>query len=148
MSVGRLDVNSEGLLVLSSDGPLAQAMMSPDNALERVYRLRIKGRFSEREIALLAKGVTIEGMRYRGAVFEEVPDKGGRTNSWYRVVLTEGKNREIRRLVMHFGGMVNRLIRTQYGPFELGDLEPGQLWEVPPRAVMRLMEKLKLGLTE
>ena len=144
MSVGRLDVNSEGLLVLSSDGPLAQAMMSPDNALDRVYRVRVKGRFSERELALLAKGVTIEGIRYRGALFEEEDNKGGRTNSWYRVVLTEGKNREIRRLVEHFGGMVNRLIRTQYGPFELGDLEPGQLWEVPPRAVMRMVESLKL----
>ncbi len=143
MSVGRLDVNSEGLLVLSSDGPLAQAMMSPDNALDRVYRVRVKGRFSERQIEQLAKGVTIEGMRYRGATFEEEKDKGGRTNSWYRVVLTEGKNREIRRLVEHFGGMVNRLIRTQYGPFELGDLEAGQLWEVPPRAVMRMVESLK-----
>jgi len=144
MSVGRLDVNSEGLLILSSDGPLAQAMMSPDNALERVYRVRVKGRFTERELAMLAKGVIIEGIRYRGALFEEEQDKGGRTNSWYRVVLTEGKNREIRRLVQHFGGQVNRLIRTQYGPFELGDLEPGQLWEVPPRAVMRLVEKLKI----
>jgi len=143
MSVGRLDVNSEGLLVLSDDGALAQAMMSPANALERIYRVRIRGRFMERELALLARGVTIEGIRYRGAQFEEETDKGGRSNSWYRVVLTEGKNREIRRLVQHFGGVVNRLIRTQYGPFELGSIEPGELREVPPRAVMRLMETLK-----
>jgi 23S rRNA pseudouridine2605 synthase len=143
MSVGRLDVNSEGLLVLSSDGPLAQAMMSPAMALERHYRVRVKGRFSERELEMLARGVTIEGIRYRGASFVEEEDKGGRTNSWYRVVLTEGKNREIRRLVQHFGGQVNRLIRTQYGPFELGDLNNGVLREVPPRAVMRLMDKLE-----
>ena len=92
---------------------------------------------------MLARGVTIEGIRYRGASFVEEEDKGGRTNSWYRVVLTEGKNREIRRLVQHFGGQVNRLIRTQYGPFELGDLNNGALREVPPRAVMRLMDKLE-----
>ena len=143
MSVGRLDVNSEGLLVLSTDGPLAQAMMSPDSALERVYRVRMRGRFSEREIELLAAGVTVDGIRYRGAEFKEETDKGGRTNSWYRVVLTEGKNREIRKLVMHFGGTVNRLIRVQYGPFHLDQLEPGEMMEVPPRAVMRLIDKLQ-----
>jgi len=142
MSVGRLDVNSEGLLVLSDDGPLAQAMMSPANALERVYRLRTYGRFTEAQLAKLARGVTIEGVRYRGAEFEEETDLGGRTNAWYRVVLTEGKNREIRRLVEFFGAQVNRLIRTEYGPFKLGDLKSGELREVPPRAVMRLMDEL------
>ena len=143
MSVGRLDVNSEGLLVLSTDGPLAQAMMHPDTALERVYRVRMRGRFSEREIGLMAEGITIEGIRYRGAEFQEEEDKGGRTNSWYRVVLREGKNREIRKLVMHFGGTVNRLIRVQYGPFHLDKLEAGEIKEVPPRAVMRLIETLE-----
>jgi 23S rRNA pseudouridine2605 synthase len=67
--------------------------------------------------------MTIDGVNYRGAEFVEEKDKGGRSNSWYRVVLTEGKNREIRKLVEHFGGMVNRLIRVQYGPFELGKLQ-------------------------
>jgi 23S rRNA pseudouridine2605 synthase len=143
MSVGRLDVNSEGLLVLSSDGPLAQAMMNPATALERHYRVRTRGRFTERELDLLARGVTIEGIRYRGAKFEEEMEKGGRSNAWYRVVLTEGKNREIRKLVQHFGGVVNRLIRTQYGPFELGKLEAGELKEVPPRAVMGLIDSLR-----
>ena len=143
MSVGRLDVNSEGLLVLSTDGPLAQAMMSPDTALERVYRVRMRGRFTEREIDLMAQGITVEGIRYRGAEFKEEEDKGGRTNSWYRVVLREGKNREIRKLVMHFGGTVNRLIRVQYGPFHLDKLEAGEMKEVPARAVMRLIETLE-----
>ena len=143
MSVGRLDVNSEGLLVLSTDGPLAQAMMHPDTALERVYRVRMRGRFTAREIDLMAQGVTVDGIRYRGAEFKEEEDKGGRTNSWYRVVLTEGKNREIRKLVMHFGATVNRLIRVQYGPFHLDQLEAGELKEVPPRAVLRLIEVLE-----
>ena len=143
MSVGRLDVNSEGLLLLSSDGPLAQAMMSPDTGLERVYRVRTRGRFTEHQLELLAKGVTVEGIRYRGAEFVEEAEKGGRSNAWYRVVLTEGKNREIRKLVQHFGGMVNRLIRTQYGPFHLDKLEPGEMKEVPARQVMRLLDELK-----
>ncbi len=143
MSVGRLDVNSEGLLVLSTDGPLAQAMMSPDTALQRVYRVRMRGRFTEREIELMAQGVTVDGIRYRGAEFKEEEDKGGRSNSWYRVVLREGKNREIRKLVMHFGGTVNRLIRVQYGPFHLDKLAAGEMKEVPPRAVMRLIESLE-----
>jgi 23S rRNA pseudouridine2605 synthase len=143
MSVGRLDVNSEGLLVLSSDGPLAQALMSPETGLDRVYRVRIRGRFTPHEIEKLAKGVTIDGIRYRGAEFTEEEDKGGRTNSWYRVVLTEGKNREIRKLVQYFGGAVNRLIRVQYGPFHLDQLEAGELKEVPPRAVMRLIDDLE-----
>lgn len=142
MSVGRLDVNSEGLLILSDDGPLAQAMMSPANALERVYRLRAYGRFSPAQLEKLARGVTIEGIRYRGAVFEEEEGVGGRSNAWYRVVLTEGKNREIRKLVQHFGGQVNRLIRTDYGPFKLGDLKSGELREVPARAVMRIVNQL------
>lgn len=142
MSVGRLDVNSEGLLVLSSDGALAQKMMSPATALARVYRVRVRGKFSERNIVDLAKGVTIDGVSYRGAEFVEEKDKGGRSNSWYRVVLTEGKNREIRKLVEYFGCMVNRLIRVQYGPFALGKIEAGAIEEVPPAQVRKLIEFL------
>lgn len=143
MSVGRLDVNSEGLLVLSSDGPLAQAMMAPSSGLERVYRVRTYGRFTPEQIAKLARGVTIEGIRYRGATFQELEALGGRTNAWYRVVLTEGKNREIRKLVEYFGGRVNKLVRDRYGPFELGKMLSGELHEVPPRAVMRLIDSLQ-----
>jgi 23S rRNA pseudouridine2605 synthase len=143
MAVGRLDVNSEGLLILSTDGPLAQAMMHPDTGLARVYRVRMRGRFSESQIESLGRGVTIEGIRYRGAEFVEEVDKGGRTNSWYRVTLTEGKNREIRKLVQHFGGMVNKLVRTQYGPFVLDKLEPGAMAEVSPWKVARFMDELE-----
>ncbi|MGL4297423.1 MAG: pseudouridine synthase [Aestuariivirga sp.] len=139
MSVGRLDVNSEGLLLLSSDGPLAQAMMNPKTALARVYRVRIHGRLTPRNIEDLAQGITVDGVNYRGAEFVEEFDKGGRSNTWYRVLLTEGKNREIRKLVEHFGGKVNRLIRVQYGPFHLGDLKAGELREVPPEQVRRLL---------
>jgi 23S rRNA pseudouridine2605 synthase len=145
MSVGRLDVNSEGLLVLSSDGPLAQAMMNPSSALPRVYRVRVKGRLTPEQINELKQGVTIEGVNYRGAEFIEEQDKGGRSNAWYRVTLREGKNREIRRLFEHFGCLVNRLVRIQYGPFQLGDLLPGELREVPQAVVRNLIETLQRG---
>ena len=142
MAVGRLDVNSEGLLILSSDGPLAQAMMSPGTALARVYRARVRGRLTVENIAALARGIEIDGVSYRGAEFVEEYDKGGRSNSWYRVVLTEGKNREIRKLLEHFGCVVNRLIRVQYGPFQLGDLTAGAVREVPPETVKQFLEFL------
>lgn len=144
MNVGRLDVNSEGLLVLSSDGPLAQTMMSPATALARVYRVRVRGRLSDAEIAALRTGVTVDGIHYRGAEFVEDTDLGGRSNSWYRVTLHEGKNREIRRLFEHFGCVVNRLIRIQYGPFHLGTLKAGEVKEVPPGSVRRFLEDLSL----
>lgn len=143
MTVGRLDVNSEGLLLLSSDGPLAQTMMSPATALARVYRVRTFGRLTLKNIEDLQKGVTIDGVNYRGADFVEEFDKGGPSNAWYRVLLTEGKNREIRKLVEHFGGRVNRLIRLQYGPFHLGDLKPGEVREVPPDQVRRFLTMLE-----
>ncbi len=142
MNVGRLDVNSEGLLLLSSDGPLAQAMMSPETALARVYRVRVRGRLSPDNIKALARGIVVDGVNYRGAEFVEEYDKGGRSNSWYRVVLTEGKNREIRKLMEHFGCAVNRLIRVQYGPFHLGELNSGAVAEVAPEEVKRFLEFL------
>jgi 23S rRNA pseudouridine2605 synthase len=143
MSVGRLDVNSEGLLLLTDDGPLAQEMMNPKTALTRLYRVRLRGRLTPEQIAALAAGVEVDGTLYRGAEFVEELDKGGRTNAWYRVRLTEGKNREIRKLVEYCGGLVNRLIRVQYGPFTLEDLPSGSLKEVPPRDVARFLDFLK-----
>lgn len=143
INVGRLDVNSEGLLVMTSDGPLAQAMMSPAMGLLRVYRVRVFGSLSPQAMEQLAKGVTIEGIHYRGAQFTKEEDKGGRTNTWYRCVLTEGKNREIRKLMEHYGCVVNRLIRVQYGPFKLEELPSGAMKEVPPKQVKALVDDLK-----
>ena len=142
MNVGRLDVNSEGLLVLSSDGPLAQAMMSPDNALSRLYRVRVRGQLTRENIDAIAQGITIDDVEYRGAEFVEEYGQEGRANRWYRCVLTEGKNREIRKLFDHFGCVVNRLVRLQYGPFTLGDMEPGDIREVPPAQVKALIDEL------
>lgn len=141
MLVGRLDVNSEGLLLLSDDGPLAQTLMHPSTALERQYRVRVHGRLSDAQIEELGEGVTVDGVSYRGAKVREEKEPSGK-NTWYRIILTEGKNREIRRLMEHCGCVVNRLIRTDYGPFKLGDLTSGQLREIPPRRVAELIEDL------
>lgn len=143
MNVGRLDVNSEGLLVLSSDGPLAQAMMSPDNALSRLYRVRVRGQLTRENIDAIAQGITIDEVEYRGAEFVEEYGQEGRANRWYRCVLTEGKNREIRKLFDYFGCVVNRLVRLQYGPFTLGDMQPGDLREVPAAQVQALLQELE-----
>jgi 23S rRNA pseudouridine2605 synthase len=143
MNVGRLDVNSEGLLLLSSDGPLAQAMMSPETALSRVYRVRVRGALTPADIAAIAEGITIDGVNYRGAQFVEEYGQGDRANRWYRCVLTEGKNREIRKLFDHFGCVVNRLVRLQYGPFMLGDIASGDIREVPPGKVKEFLEYLQ-----
>jgi 23S rRNA pseudouridine2605 synthase len=142
MNVGRLDVNSEGLLLLSSDGPLAQTMMSPATALKRVYRVRVRGRLTPAALAELAKGVTVDDIIYRGVEIEAESDDPKPANCWYRVVLTEGKNREIRRLMEHFGCVVNRLIRIQYGPFELGGLAPAAVMEIAPDRVLKLVAQL------
>ncbi len=143
MTVGRLDVNSEGLLLLSSDGPLAQKMMSPETALPRIYRVRVHGRLREDQLARLRRGVTVKGIKYRGAQVTEEKEPTG-ANTWYQIILTEGKNREIRKLMEHFGCVVNRLIRTDYGPFSLGDLKSGVLREIPKADVEKLIRELGL----
>lgn len=142
MYVGRLDVNSEGLLLLTDDGPLAQSLMNPVAALERVYRVRVHGRLSADNLRELARGISIDGVRYRGAKVSEEREPVGR-NTWYRVVLVEGKNREVRRLLEHYGCVVNRLIRIAYGPFTLGDMQEGELVEVKAKDVRKLMERLQ-----
>jgi 23S rRNA pseudouridine2605 synthase len=142
MNVGRLDVNSEGLILLCTDGPLAQALMSPDTAMSRVYRVRVRGRLRPEDVTALADGIVVDGVSYRGAEFVEEYDTSGRSNSWYRVQLTEGKNREIRKLMEHFGCVVNRLIRVQYGPFHLDKLQQGTLEEVSPEKVKDLLAYL------
>jgi 23S rRNA pseudouridine2605 synthase len=142
VTVGRLDINSEGLLVLASDGALAEAMMNPRTGLARVYRVRVHGRLPEAALAELRRGVEVNGISYRGAEISEETEKGGASNTWYRVTLTEGRKREVRRMFRHFGCQVNRLIRLQYGPFGLGDLKAGEIREVPPHEVRRFVDSL------
>lgn len=133
MTVGRLDFDSEGLLLLTNDGGLARRLELPATGWIRRYRVRLFGTPGEKDIAALARGITVDGMRY-GSV-EAVVDSTKSSNSWLTVSLQEGKNREIRRLFDHLGYPVNRLIRIAYGPFQLGKLERGGIDEVPRRVL-------------
>lgn len=142
MNVGRLDVNSEGLLLLSSDGPTAQAMMQPSTALERIYQVRVRGQLTPDDIRQLDEGVTVNDISYRSVKVTPARTPTG-ANSWYQVILTEGKNREIRKLMEHFGCIVNRLIRVKYGPFSLGELPLGQIREIPEKQVEALIADLR-----
>jgi 23S rRNA pseudouridine2605 synthase len=128
VSVGRLDLNSEGLLLLTNDGALSRKLELPDNEWVRRYRARVHGRVDERALAELARGVTVEGVAY-GPIEAGLDSRQG-TNAWLTVSLTEGKNREVRRVLQHLGLTVTRLIRVAYGPFTLGTLPRGAVEEV------------------
>lgn len=145
MPVGRLDLNSEGLLLLTTDGGLAQTLMSPKTALKREYHVRVFGELSEIQLAQFRKGVTVEGVWYRGAEVELLKIGESKRNRWYKVTLTEGKNREIRRIFNFFNCEVNRLLRVQYGPFTLGEMPKGVLEEVPQGEVEALVKELSHG---
>ncbi len=133
ISAGRLDLNSEGLLVLTTSGAFARHLELPATGLPRTYRVRIFGELRDDMVERLARGIRIEGVSY-GRV-EVARERSGAArasqNQWVRVTLREGKNREIRKVFGFFGAQVNRLIRLSYGPFELGDLPRGALVEVP-----------------
>jgi 23S rRNA pseudouridine2605 synthase len=131
ISVGRLDLNSEGLLLLTNDGGLARYLELPANAWERRYRVRARGAVKVSDLARLAHGVTVDGVKY-GRIEAKIERAQAGANVWLAVTLREGKNREIRRVMAHLGLQVSRLIRTSYGPFQLGDLPPGSVKEVPP----------------
>ncbi len=128
ISVGRLDLNSEGLLLLTNDGGLARALELPATAWERRYRVRALGRVTPEALAGLKRGVTVAGVRY--GPIEAALDREQGANMWLTVSLREGKNREVRKVLEHLGLKVNRLIRVAYGPFELGDLDDGAVEEV------------------
>jgi 23S rRNA pseudouridine2605 synthase len=128
ISVGRLDLNSEGLLLLTNDGALARKLELPSTGWIRRYRVRVYGMVTPAMLEQMKNGVTVEGVRY-GSVEATVDSEKG-DNSWVTVSLTEGKNREIRKIFEHFGCKVNRLIRLSYGPFQLGNLARGEVKEV------------------
>jgi 23S rRNA pseudouridine2605 synthase len=140
IAVGRLDYNTEGLLLLTNDGALARTLELPATGWVRRYRVRVHGRVDEAALAALAKGVTVDGVRY-GPVQAGLERKTG-TNAWLRVALTEGKNREIRKLMNHLGLDVTRLIRVSFGPFQLGRLQPGACEEVPAKSLQEQLGKL------
>jgi 23S rRNA pseudouridine2605 synthase len=133
VSVGRLDLTSEGLLLLTNDGALARRLELPANGWLRRYRVRVHGEVDERALAALARGLTVEGVRY-GPIEAGLDSRKG-ANAWLTVALQEGKNREIRKVMAHLGLGVTRLIRTAYGPFQLGHLPRGAVEEVNPKVL-------------
>ena len=137
VTVGRLDLTTEGLLLLTNDGELARKMELPATGLERHYRARAHGRVTPEALAELAKGVVVDGDAY--APIEATLDRTTGTNNWLSVVLKEGKNREVRKALGSVDLTVNRLIRIKYGPFELAELKPGATEEVPPEKLASIL---------
>ena len=133
VSVGRLDLNTEGLLLLTNDGGLSRHLELPATGWRRTYRVRAFGHVTQEELDRLRDGVTVEGVRY--GPIEAVLESEKGANSWMRFTITEGKNREVRKVLESIGLRVNRLIRVSYGPFELGNLEQGAVHEVPQKAL-------------
>ena len=133
ISVGRLDITSEGLILLTNDGGLARHLELPATGWVRRYRVRVYGRVEPARLAELAKGVTVAGVSY--GPIEATLDRVSGANAWLTVALREGKNREIRRVMEHLGLKVSRLIRTAFGPFQLGSLPEGQVAEVPAKVI-------------
>ncbi|MBI5939574.1 MAG: pseudouridine synthase [Caulobacterales bacterium] len=142
ISIGRLDINSEGLLLLTNDGELSRALELPSSGWVRRYRARAFGYTTQEKLDRLKDGITVEGVRY-GAIDAHLDkatgERDGARNVWITVTLTEGKNREVRRVLEAIGLKVNRLLRLSYGPFSLGTLGAGEVEEVGPRVIRELL---------
>ena len=128
ISVGRLDFNTEGLLLLTTSGEVARYMELPKNKWIRKYRVRVFGKLNIERLKRLEKGIVVDGVRYKSIKVEVEVEKA--SNSWLKISLEEGKNREIRKVMEYLGLQVNRLIRVSYGPFSLGNLAVGEVQEV------------------
>jgi len=133
MSVGRLDINSEGLLLLTNDGGIKRRLELPSTGWLRKYRVRVNGKPADANLNPLRNGMTIDGERFQA--MEVILDRQQGSNAWITVGLREGKNREIRRAMEAVHLTVNRLIRVSYGPFQLGNLKPGEVQEIRPKVL-------------
>jgi 23S rRNA pseudouridine2605 synthase len=139
VSVGRLDLNSEGLLLLTNDGALARQLELPSTGWLRRYRVRVHGEVDERALADLARGLIVDGTRF-GPIEAGLDSRKG-SNAWLTISIHEGKNREIRRVMAHLGLATTRLIRIAYGPFQLGNLARGEVAEVQSRILRDQLPK-------
>ncbi|MEO1488326.1 MAG: pseudouridine synthase [Pseudomonadota bacterium] len=144
MPIGRLDLNTEGLLLLTNDGALKRQMELPASAVPRTYRARAFGEVTQDALEALIEGVEIDGVRY-GSIDANLErgGSGASKNQWIEMTITEGKNREVRRVLEYLGLKVNRLIRTAYGPFALGDLPRGQAARIRKGDLDRFVSQLK-----
>ena len=138
ISIGRLDFNSEGLLLLTNNGDFARKLELPQNKFQRTYKVRIFGTIDNKIKDQLKNGIIVNSIKYKPIELELEEEKG--KNRWLTMKLHEGKNREIRKIMDHFGCTVNRLIRISYGPFNLKDLKPGQLTELKYKNFNKLLK--------
>ncbi len=141
MPVGRLDLNTEGLLLLTNDGELKRQLELPATGIERTYRARVFGEVTQDQLEGLIQGIEIDGIRY-GPIDANMERRTGR-NFWVEMRLKEGKNREVRRVLEHFELQVSRLIRVAYGPFVLGDLRAGEVAEVRQHDLVEFRKTMK-----
>lgn len=142
MPIGRLDLNTEGLLLLTNDGGLKRQMELPSSGIPRTYRARAFGEVSQEQLEDLIEGVEIDGVRY-GSIDANLEHGSSGKNNWIEMTITEGKNREVRRVLEYLGLKVNRLIRIAYGPFLLGDLPRGQAARIKKGDLDRFVSSLK-----
>jgi 23S rRNA pseudouridine2605 synthase len=141
ISIGRLDFNTEGLLLLTNDGGLARALELPDTGWLRRYRVRAHGEVTQAQLDELKNGIEVDGVKY--GPIDATLERDQRANVWLVFAIREGKNREVRNVLAHLGLEVNRLIRVSYGPFQLGELAEGQVEEVKTRVLReQLGEKI------
>jgi 23S rRNA pseudouridine2605 synthase len=141
MPVGRLDFMTEGLLLLTNDGEFKRQLELPRTGVVRTYRARAFGHVTQAQLETLAEGITIDGVHY-GSINANLERRTGR-NAWIEMSLTEGKNREVRKVLAHLGLQVSRLIRTAYGPFTLAGLEPGGIDEIDSADLVVFRKSLK-----
>ena len=128
ISIGRLDINSEGLILLTNNGDLARHIELPKNNFMRKYKVRVKGFIDEKKLKSLSKGIKINNIKYKRITAKLI--KQSTSNAWISMELKEGKNREIRKICNHFDWQVNRLIRTHYGEYSINNLKPGDVDEI------------------
>ena len=148
ISIGRLDLNSEGLLLLTNDGALARRLELPANGWLRRYKVRVHGIVDAARLEALEKGIAVDGVAY-GPIHAVFEGEQRASNAWLTVSLREGRNREVRKVMTHLGLAVTRLIRLAYGPFQLGNLPRGAIEEVPPRVMREQFgEEAKPGTAE
>ena len=146
VSIGRLDLNSEGLLLLTNDGALARRLELPATGWVRRYKVRVHGFVDPARLAALARGTTVDGVVY-GPIRAQL-ERQQRSNAWVTLALQEGKNREVRRVLEHLGYPVTRLIRLAYGPFQLGHLARGAIEEVPKKVLEEQLGKGSPGASQ
>lgn len=140
MPIGRLDINTEGLLLFTNDGNLSRYMEHPDNKIIRKYKIKVRGKVAEDLITNMQKKITISRIQYNIVAANIISHS--QSNTWLSIEISEGKNREIRNICEHFRLQINRLVRTNFGPFELNNIQKGEFIELPKKIIISRLKKI------